>query len=655
MASITDYLKKLISLKKDMVDNLNLKNVPAQYKESLTVLVPKINNIEHSIEGQIGIYPINSNGIPYGHVHFPEGVTNLIKGSIPSNQEMDKIILPKSLEQISQEAVQNCLNLISVDLGGCHNIGGRAFYQCNNLEEVIFDKSEPLNLGIECFSYTKLSDNFINDLFENNLITGTMERCFSYCTGLNNIIVNDAGYMTFYNSSVKNVIFNNKEYEKDSATYAFNSSQLESITIKNMKSIPSYFCGSCPNLTTIILSDDLIAINSQAFGSCPKLKEIFLPSALEYIGSYAFQSCSSLQRIFIPSQIKNIISGAFYKCLNLKDIYIDLKETEAPFTVPSDNWGATNATIHWQYYTINWSYTPKENTVIYFDNHLVQEETIYCAKLEQDLSYIAYNPNYLPIVGIINGQAREEKNINLEFNDTNGYRVTIMPNIEDCVITIAYDENFEHKMTTNSAIVPIGATIQYTVNKRGYSKIIETAVIDNDNTTINVEMIELQADNVTIITPFSMEAYQENYLKNLIIDNNFIINGENITNGSVSYNINSGISHGYIIINTPNYETDLEITCKVSSEQGYDFGVAYLGKQIYKPSNSDVRNQITDGDGEYIIKISGSTSFSTYTKTLSPNTKYYLNLIYTKDGSGNTGDDRFYISSIRFVSYPNIE
>ena len=655
MASITDYLKKLISLKKDMVDNLNLKGVPAQYKDSLTVLVPKINDIEHSIEGQIGIYPINSNGIPYGHVRLPEGVTNLIKGSVSNNQEIDKLILPSSLEQISQEAVQNCSNLISADLGGCHNIGEKAFYQCNNLEEVIFDKSEPLNLGIECFSYTKLSDNFINDLFENNLITGTMEKCFSYCTGLNDIIVNDAGYMTFYSSSVKNVIFNNKDYEKSSATYAFNSSQLESITIKNMKAIPAYFCGSCPNLTTIILSDDLITINSQGFGSCPKLKEVFLPSTLECIDSYAFQLCNSLQRIFIPSQIKKITTGAFYKCLNLKDIYIDLKEVDAPFTVPSDIWGATNATIHWQYYTINWNCTPKENTVIYFDNQLVEKEPVYCAKLEQDLSYTAYNPNYLPVTGIVNGQAREEKNINVEFNDTNGYRVTIIPNIEDCIITIAYDENFEHKITTNSAIVPIGATIQYTIYKKGYSKIIETAVIDNDNITINAEMVELQVDNVTIVSPFSMEGYQDNYLKNLIINNNFIINGENITNGSVSYNVDNGISYGYIIINTPDYETNLEITCKVHSEQNYDFGVVYLGKQIYKPSYSDIRSQITDGDGEYLFKKSGAPSFYTYTKALSPNTKYYLNLMYAKDGSGNSGDDRFYISSIKFVSYPNIE
>ena len=85
---------------------------------------------------------------------------------------------------------------------------------------------------------------------------------------------------------------------------------------------------------------------------------------------------------------------------------------------------------------------------------------------------------------------------------------------------------------------------------------------------------------INLVYPFTTN---DSYLSSLVTGTQFIINSSfsAITNGTSSYNVNSGTSYGSIEFTTPSYSTNLIIEAYVSSESNYDYGIAYLGSVIY--------------------------------------------------------------------------
>lgn len=138
----------------------------------------------------------------------------------------------------------------------------------------------------------------------------------------------------------------------------------------------------------------------------------------------------------------------------------------------------------------------------------------------------------------------------------------------------------------------------------------------------------------------------------LIDGSNFIINKNlnAITNGPKSWHVNSGSSYGYFKIHTPNESTTFSVTAYVSSEGNYDFGGCYVGTQIYNASRDAIKSTTTDGHGKWVFMNSNSSE-STYTTTLEANTDYYIQFYYTKDSSGDSGEDRIIIKNMKFSYY----
>ena len=138
----------------------------------------------------------------------------------------------------------------------------------------------------------------------------------------------------------------------------------------------------------------------------------------------------------------------------------------------------------------------------------------------------------------------------------------------------------------------------------------------------------------------------------LIDGSNFIINKNlnAITNGPKSYHVASGSSYGYFKIHTPNKSTTFSVTAYVSSESNYDFGGCYVGTQIYNASRDAIKSSTTDGHGKWLF-MNDNSSQGTYTTTLDANTDYYIQFYYTKDSSGDSGEDRVVIKNIKFPYY----
>ena len=106
----------------------------------------------------------------------------------------------------------------------------------------------------------------------------------------------------------------------------------------------SAFSG-CTNLALTSLPEGLTKIDGNVFYSCKNLAITSLPESLISIGNYAFSGCTSLTSITFKGTPSSIMSSAFNGCTNLTDIKVPWAEG----AVANAPWGATNATITYNY------------------------------------------------------------------------------------------------------------------------------------------------------------------------------------------------------------------------------------------------------------------------------------------------------------------
>ena len=102
---------------------------------------------------------------------------------------------------------------------------------------------------------------------------------------------------------------------------------------------------SCSNLTLTFLPEGLTSIGESAFRKCTHLALTSLPESLTHIDIYAFTGCTSLTSITFKGTPSSISSNAFNGCRNLTDIKVPWAEG----AVAGAPWGATNATITYNY------------------------------------------------------------------------------------------------------------------------------------------------------------------------------------------------------------------------------------------------------------------------------------------------------------------
>lgn len=95
------------------------------------------------------------------------------------------------------------------------------------------------------------------------------------------------------------------------------------------------------------IPEGITKIKSQLFKNSSVLQSVTIPSTVTTIEDEAFSLCTNLRTVYLGGGITSIATTAFYSSSFLTDIYINLPSTQTQITVPSDKWGATNATIHW--------------------------------------------------------------------------------------------------------------------------------------------------------------------------------------------------------------------------------------------------------------------------------------------------------------------
>ena len=112
-----------------------------------------------------------------------------------------------------------------------------------------------------------------------------------------------------------------------------------------LKSIHNFAFSGCTNLALTSLPAVLTSIGYNAFKGCTSLALTSLPAGVTSIGDSAFGNCTSLTSITFKGTPTTINSRAFSGCTNLTDIKVPWSEG----SVANAPWGATNATITYNY------------------------------------------------------------------------------------------------------------------------------------------------------------------------------------------------------------------------------------------------------------------------------------------------------------------
>lgn len=113
----------------------------------------------------------------------------------------------------------------------------------------------------------------------------------------------------------------------------------------NVTSISSGAFGGCTSLALTSLPSGITSINYAVFTKCESLALTSLPSGVTNIGAYAFSNCFGLTSVTFEGTPTSINSSAFANCTNLTDIKVPWAEG----AVANAPWGATNATITYNY------------------------------------------------------------------------------------------------------------------------------------------------------------------------------------------------------------------------------------------------------------------------------------------------------------------
>ena len=257
------------------------------------------------------------------HISLPESLTSIDGYAFENCTSLALTSLPESLRSIGSYTFKGCRSLALTSLpNGITSIDENAFQVCTSLAltslpEGITSISNSVFKGCTSLALISLP----------NGIMSIGEYAFQDCTSL---------ALTSLPESLRSIGEHAFEY--------CTSLALTSLP-ENLMFIDGYAFESCTSLALTSFPESLRSIADGAFENCTSLALTSLPESLRSIGSYAFKNCTGLTSITFKGTPTTISSTAFNGCTNLTDI----KVPWAKGAVINAPWGATNATITYNY------------------------------------------------------------------------------------------------------------------------------------------------------------------------------------------------------------------------------------------------------------------------------------------------------------------
>ena len=260
--------------------------------------------------------------------NIPRNVTKFNGGAFYKNTSLQSVTIPKSVTFIGAAEFAGCTSLESINIpNSVVSIDYNAFTECSIISTIVIPDSVT-SIGSGAFSDCSSLENLT---LPKNLTSIENNLCQN-CTKLTSITIPTSV------GSIGEFVFDG-------------CSSLTSITIPDsVTSIGNGAFHGCTSLSSITIPDSVTIVDNGVFENCTSLSSVIIGNSVTSIGVYAFNICTSLSSVVFKGIPTTIDSEAFINCTqSTLHIYVPWAEGD----VENAPWGATNATIHYNYDTAN--------------------------------------------------------------------------------------------------------------------------------------------------------------------------------------------------------------------------------------------------------------------------------------------------------------
>lgn len=209
-----------------------------------------------------------------------------IAGYAFSYDPITSIKIPNSIKEIRINAFLSCQQLKEIKIpNSVTKIGVAVFKGCSSLKNVIFEDGS------------------------NTLTFGTQSNCVSG--------------ESFESTNVDSLYLGRPIESDGSSPFRGMSKSLRALDMRPNwgKRTGTWFQGFS-SLKNVYLSNNLTAIDNEAFSGCSSLSSILISNGISSIGIRAFYECSSLQDVRIPTSVTSIADNAFSWCKSMKSLIV---------------------------------------------------------------------------------------------------------------------------------------------------------------------------------------------------------------------------------------------------------------------------------------------------------------------------------------------
>lgn len=329
------------------------------------------------------------------------------------------------------------------------------------------------------------------------------------------------------------------------------------------------------------------SVGYSAFGSCSALTSVDIPNATS-VGAYAFNSCSALRTIDLPNAT-SIGEYAFYSCFNLKTIYL---RSKTMCTCTGDPNIASSTTIY-----VPESLIDSYKTATYWSRYASKFKTLESIRLSK-----------ISILG---------SNINTHNGNTTGtYRVQ-------------YNDG---DVSPEQAGVTWSITGNATISQNGVVTLKNASVGDKLTITATSTYNTSISASLTVSVVNTAPGMTVNLNNGQWVDSGTTIDGHTVYKSDAgSYHVNSGKSTCTVTVQ--GYST-VTVYLRSYAESPFDYAeVGPLDGKVARDSTSNVLS--TKGR-------QNNTTYRSYTFAISDAGTHTFQVLYSKDSSGDSNDDRGY-------------
>ena len=331
-------------------------------------------------------------------ITFPEGLVSLCGRTFEGCDNLNTLVLPKSIQEISARIFENtrALQNVSFTNGDTSNgkykldngvliddvnkiivasidnkssytipqdivrIGGFAFTGCTKLQNVDFSKATNLNSFGE---YVFLSCHGLVNFTIPGKVKSIGANVFNNCVNLENVTLEEGvievPMLTFNNCvKLKKVSIPstciNIDGQAFRGTKNFGNVVISSANTKFKVINQNIYTDNGTTLvavtsaqSNIVIPEGVVKLGKDSLrGNTLGITSVSLPTSLKEIGDFAFEDLSAIKRVVIPSGVTKIGRYAFDSTPNLSEIIINKPEG----SIQGAPWGATHGmkAIIWQ-------------------------------------------------------------------------------------------------------------------------------------------------------------------------------------------------------------------------------------------------------------------------------------------------------------------